>query len=447
MKQLLSKCTALLFVVITFVSQISCQHDSDDNDTIIVVDKVSPTAFTALVKGTFNNVSYEDLSKSKKGILYCPKSDDADGIFSSWKNGNDNPNCTIFRGGKVRSDNIYEVTLNKLKSDTEYSYCLFYESYNNKERIISDTKSFKTNVFKAQPKITIKDDNIRFYSAISICEITDMDNEDSRYCSLGFIYSTNPDFKTDSIIKEKEITEQDNSIEWVLNNLKINTKYYCKAYLYAPHDEKTIYSDETYFMTRNDSEMIVDMGLSVDWAAFFLGAQEVGQKGDNYHWGEIHPTRLKDSYTLYDRTNDTFLDIGNDISGTEYDAARIIIGEGWHIPTKEEAQELADNCSISVKEGDSSDSNTNILVLTSNINGNKLYLPLPEIKNWNKGSYSLINSAQVIFQTSSSIDESSFYIFTQNFSVPMYKQFYNYQCEITDCWRFHGIPILPVHNK
>ena len=67
----------------------------------------------------------------------------------------------------------------------------------------------------------------------------------------------------------------------------------------------------------------VDLGLSVYWASCNLGAEKPEEYGDYYAWGETKPKSKynKSTYSYYDSSLDQFIDIGKDISGTEYDAA------------------------------------------------------------------------------------------------------------------------------
>ena len=99
---------------------------------------------------------------------------------------------------------------------------------------------------------------------------------------------------------------------------------------------------------------MVDLGLSVKWAGWDVGASSPEEYGDFYAWGE---TETKDEYTSENyshfnngniggnwRTTGLYCDIGYEISGTQYDAAHVKWGDGWRMPTKEEAEELLMQC-------------------------------------------------------------------------------------------------------
>lgn len=89
----------------------------------------------------------------------------------------------------------------------------------------------------------------------------------------------------------------------------------------------------------------VDLGLSVKWATCNVGASSPSGYGNYYAWGE---TSTKSSYTSdnykYDLGWVGSQDIGGDISGTEYDAARANWGAAWRMPTLDELKELEEKC-------------------------------------------------------------------------------------------------------
>lgn len=110
----------------------------------------------------------------------------------------------------------------------------------------------------------------------------------------------------------------------------------------------------------------VDMGLPSGnlWADRNLGAIEEDDMGLFFAWGEIRP---KTTFTYENYTG--MLDLPeNSILPREYDAAAIILGEGWSIPTPDDCRELFDNCDSTIEPYGSS------YILTSKINGNKLRL-------------------------------------------------------------------------
>ncbi len=100
----------------------------------------------------------------------------------------------------------------------------------------------------------------------------------------------------------------------------------------------------------------VDLGLPSGtlWATYNVGATSPYEKGDYFAWGEVEPREdfSWESYKFYegwevDPNNGEWAvlkDIGNDISGTEYDAARHQWGNGWRLPNEQERYELRMLC-------------------------------------------------------------------------------------------------------
>lgn len=91
---------------------------------------------------------------------------------------------------------------------------------------------------------------------------------------------------------------------------------------------------------------VVDLGLSIFWASCNLGAESPEEYGDYYAWGETKPKSgySKDNYSYYDSNTSQYIEIGENIEGTQYDAATVNLGSDWRMPTRTECQELVDNC-------------------------------------------------------------------------------------------------------
>lgn len=99
----------------------------------------------------------------------------------------------------------------------------------------------------------------------------------------------------------------------------------------------------------------VDLGLpsGTRWASCNVGASSPEEYGGYYSWGE---TEEKDDYSWnnysYLETYEKFdgytriicKDIGDHISGTQYDVAHVKWGGEWRLPTKSEMDELLEYC-------------------------------------------------------------------------------------------------------
>lgn len=89
----------------------------------------------------------------------------------------------------------------------------------------------------------------------------------------------------------------------------------------------------------------IDLGLpsGTKWACCNIGSFGPHGYGDYFRWGETVPMREGDNEETYPYSG---VDIGQDISGTRYDAAKAKWGSGWRMPTEEQMQELMDNCTF-----------------------------------------------------------------------------------------------------
>lgn len=88
------------------------------------------------------------------------------------------------------------------------------------------------------------------------------------------------------------------------------------------------------------SIVAVDLGLSVKWANCNLGATKPESYGDYYTWGETETKKVcsPDNYKFrFKGGRGAVLDSDND-------AARVNLGGSWRMPTVEEWEELATNC-------------------------------------------------------------------------------------------------------
>ena len=88
---------------------------------------------------------------------------------------------------------------------------------------------------------------------------------------------------------------------------------------------------------------IVDLGLSVKWAGWNLGATSESETGLRYAWGETLP---RVTFTLADYTLTLFLPYLTKpySSNPHFDAATAVLGDGWRTPTYAEMVELSRNC-------------------------------------------------------------------------------------------------------
>lgn len=128
-------------------------------------------------------------------------------------------------------------------------------------------------------------------------------------------------------------------------------------------------------------DTIVDLGLSVKWAGWNIGASYPEQEGTLFGWGD--PTGKEASvYSSKYPVKDPPMSICGD---RRYDMAMVNWGWPWRLPSKKELDELTENCkweSFIYK-------NVRGVKITGP-NGNTLFIPITSARgaNWNKDTQS-----------------------------------------------------------
>lgn len=113
----------------------------------------------------------------------------------------------------------------------------------------------------------------------------------------------------------------------------------------------------------------VDLGLSVLWADRNLGAEKETDLGFCFAWGETKP-RPYETFArpyIFDAT-----DAPEKLS-TIYDAAKVLLGNGWRMPTKQECLDLDQlEKALVTKDG------STVVGLKLSGNGNSISIPFPK---------------------------------------------------------------------
>ena len=93
---------------------------------------------------------------------------------------------------------------------------------------------------------------------------------------------------------------------------------------------------------------LIDLGLpsGTKWACCNVGADKPEAYGGYYAWGETEEKSVYNwsTYIHCDGSWDTCHDLGSDIAGTQYDVAHVQWGGSWVMPSKEQQDELRNNC-------------------------------------------------------------------------------------------------------
>ena len=86
-------------------------------------------------------------------------------------------------------------------------------------------------------------------------------------------------------------------------------------------------------------ELGVDLGLSVNWAGWNVGASAPDEYGGLYGWADPSGKKISGNNDEYPSANPPL-----NICGTNYDIANVQWGHGWRLPTKAEMEELINKC-------------------------------------------------------------------------------------------------------
>ncbi len=132
----------------------------------------------------------------------------------------------------------------------------------------------------------------------------------------------------------------------------------------------------------------VDLGLpsGTKWATCNIGARKPHEAGCFFAWGE---TDTKDEYSLstYFDQKYEFFDTQNNpcLSGTKYDAATVLWGKKWMMPTYEQAEELYKHCTW---EWTDNYENSDVAgCICTGPNGNRIFFPASGLMMGKKHAY------------------------------------------------------------
>lgn len=151
----------------------------------------------------------------------------------------------------------------------------------------------------------------------------------------------------------------------------------------------------------------VDLGLSVKWATFNVGASKPEDYGDYFAWGETEPKETyswatykwcdgtQNNMTKYNTTD------GKTILEPADDAATANWGDKWRMPTKEEMQELFDKCTWT----EETRNGINGYIVTGP-NGNSIFLPRAGFYNYDDFGVSLQKPGHSVYYWTSTIYDS-----------------------------------------
>ena len=327
----------------------------------------------------------------------------------------------------------FSVSLSGLPVNSTYYYASFTAV--GDVSVFSSVKSFATGgLTNLVDEVEASDIKAKSATLSASVQVDGADAKDKVYVGLAWSTSAS-DLCADGDFKSTRTSVRNVAngiISASLRGLSVETTYY-----YASFTEVSgvyVFSSIKSFTTEAIPEGAVELGLSVLWASCNVGAKSPEEYGDHFAWGE---TEAKSDYSP--STSVTYnVDVSelksqgiigsNGLITSAYDAATVIWGGDWRMPTLDESAELLNNCtwewtSVNGVNGQK----------VTGPNGNSIFLPAAGYRYdevvKNSGSHGCYWSATCYKYYS--YNAYSFY-----FDASLHDWYYFY--------RFHGRTIRPV---
>ena len=184
----------------------------------------------------------------------------------------------------------------------------------------------------------------------------------------------------------------------------------------------------------------VDLGLSsgILWATINIGASSPADAGDYFAWGEKE-TKDNFGWETYGLCNGSYSTIfkytqndGKKILEPQEDVATSRLGKGWRIPTKEEMEELVNECKWTWER-----MNGQLGWRVTGKNGNSIFLPAAGAGS----SYRIAGVGELGRYWTSTRDESNYSAFNLRFKDG------RESIVVVDDTRFYGRPVRAVYGE
>ena len=288
------------------------------NLSIATGDATNITYSTATLSGTVNSGAHSVTC----GVIY--------GTSASLSSSKGTKKSTTSSGS-------YSVTISGLKAKTTY----YYRAYAivDGEYKYGEVRSFTTDL-----AITTGEATDVTYSAATLGGTV---NSGGQSVTCGIIYGTSSKLSSTSGTLMSTTSSSEFSVR--VMGLSSNTIYYYCAYVVVDGEYKygEVHSFTTETITIGDA---IDLGLSVKWASWNVGADSPEGYGDYFAWGETsnyhNSNGITDDLSPSELEYRGIIDADGNLTAA-YDAATVNWGDEWRIPTLDEIQELIDRCSWS----------------------------------------------------------------------------------------------------
>ena len=258
--------------------------------------------------------------------------------------------CNYQEVEMIFSDGTYSTKLNDLLSNTLY-YIRYLAKNSYSMVLIDEEHSFTTQEIKLPTVKTLAVTDIEINSA-SVSGYVESYNDGSiGECGIVYGVNQNPSLEDSVVVHGKTI----GNFNCTLTGLQSGITYYVRAY--ATGQKGTSYGEELSFTTKTEpNHPYVDLGLSVKWATYNIGASSPEEYGDYFAWGETEPKDVYD-WSTYKWCNGSQNTLTKYCTKREYgvvdnktaleledDAAYVNWGGEWRMPTQAELEELRTKC-------------------------------------------------------------------------------------------------------
>gem|GEM_PF-2008790 len=240
-------------------------------------------------------------------------------------------------------DGSFSIDLKSLKSSTEYYYIIV--SKVDEIELVTDVKSFSTQNIEASLTAEFSDET--YYTTTISGELTV--TSEGNFTKYAYMYydrwvSTASELKF-SGRRETLYIKNDGTFSSIVTKLTPDAKY--NYYIAYKVDDAEFATSVSSFNTISfPIPQMVDLGLSVKWASFNIGASKPEEYGCYFACGDVGgQSWLGTSWSGdgFSTNPQREVDSDNNLK-PEYDAAHVNLGGDWRMPTSAEMQELINNC-------------------------------------------------------------------------------------------------------
>ena len=182
----------------------------------------------------------------------------------------------------------------------------------------------------------------------------------------------------------------------------------------------------------------IDLGLSVKWASFNVGASKPEGYGDYFAWGETEP-KAKYDWSTYEWCNGTASTItkynsedGKTILDPVDDAAFANLGGEWRTPKRNEWEELNSLCTWKWQAQNGVGG-----YKVTGPNGNSIFLPAAGLWSWNNNAPGSFTYGYYLSSSANAADPR--YPWGVRFASGFHKS--------EDCYRVNGESVRPVYGS